>query len=114
MGKLFGETDAISYDYLKSRLVRMLLGANGDARFHNEANNGKVNYLHFAAHYRGNVLRLLSSLCRSRFPSYRVSSAHRVNSAVNTIGIPLANGLMQDHGTLIQRLRLFCSVVCFG
>ena len=96
----------------------MLLGAKGDARFHNEANNGKVNYLHFAAHYRGNVLRLLSSLCWLQFPSHRVSSAHRVNSTVNTIGrravLMLANGLMQDHGTLIQRLRLFCSVVCFG
>ena len=51
----------------------------------------------------------LTTLCSTlpRFPSYRVSSTHRVNSAVNTIGIPLANGLMQDHGTLIQRLRLF-------
>ena len=80
--------------------------------------------LHFAAHKLprlidgGNVLRLLSSLCWLQFPSHRVSSAHRVNSTVNTIGrrvvLMLANGLMQDHGTLIQRLWLFFSVVCFG
>lgn len=30
----------------------MLLGAKGDAKFHNDANNGSVNYLHFVAHYR--------------------------------------------------------------
>ena len=123
MGNLFGETNATCYDSLEKRLVRRLVGAKGDVKFHNDANNGNVNYFTLCSTLPrlidgSNVLRLLLSLCWLQFPSHRVSSAHRVNSTVNTIGrrvvLMLANGLMQDHETLIQRLGLFCSVVCFG